>query len=187
MNPMKEVRLAYGRDGIVATVPDDAVVVTATELPGLPDEAGGRPRALRAPVEGHRSPSSSARRPAPSPVTGAGRDGSRGWRRAAGGGGVPRPHETHAQPHRPAARCSPSSSGSGVGPDHVDLLCATGTHRAATAEEMVELVGPDIAGRYTVHQHRADAPRRDHVEVGTVDGDGRSGSTVATSRPTFAS
>src|ERR1700723_51252 len=49
---MKQVRLAYGRDGIVATVPDDAVVVTATELPGLPDEAAAVLESLRAPVGG---------------------------------------------------------------------------------------------------------------------------------------
>ena len=47
----------------------------------------------------------------------------------------------------------------GAGPDRVELLCATGTHRPATADEMVELVGADIAGRYRVHQHRADGPR----------------------------
>jgi nickel-dependent lactate racemase len=56
----------------------------------------------------------------------------------------------------------------GVGPERVELLCATGTHRQATAEEMVELVGADIAGRYAIHQHRADDPG--HVEVGRVDG-----------------
>ncbi len=59
----------------------------------------------------------------------------------------------------------------GAGPERVELLCATGTHRLATPEEMVELVGPDIAGRYVIQQHRAeDAEHAEHVEVGQVDG-----------------
>ena len=34
----------------------------------------------------------------------------------------------------------------GAGPDRVELLCATGTHRAATPAEMEELVGPELVG-----------------------------------------
>jgi len=57
----------------------------------------------------------------------------------------------------------------GAGPETVELLCATGTHRAATADEMVELVGAEIATRYRIAQHDATAPGA-HVEVGRVDG-----------------
>jgi nickel-dependent lactate racemase len=56
----------------------------------------------------------------------------------------------------------------GVGPDRVELLCANGTHRQATAAEMAELVGQDIVDRYAIHDHRSDDG--DHVEVGVVDG-----------------
>ncbi|WP_007516216.1 MULTISPECIES: nickel-dependent lactate racemase [Pseudofrankia] len=56
----------------------------------------------------------------------------------------------------------------GAGPHEVTLLCSTGTHRPATAEELAALVGPDILARYAVHQHVATDG--DHVEVGTVDG-----------------
>jgi nickel-dependent lactate racemase len=56
----------------------------------------------------------------------------------------------------------------GAGPASVDLLCATGTHRQATPEEMAELVGPDIVRRYRIFDHRADDGR--HVMVGRVDG-----------------
>ena len=56
----------------------------------------------------------------------------------------------------------------GAGPDRVELLCATGTHRPATRQEMAELVGPDMAGRYRIHDHRADDG--DHVDVGRVEG-----------------
>jgi len=55
----------------------------------------------------------------------------------------------------------------GAGPDEVQLLCATGTHRQATAAEMAELVGDDIVERYPIHDHVATDD--DHVEVGPVD------------------
>jgi nickel-dependent lactate racemase len=152
---MKEVRLSYGRDGIVARVPDDAVVVTATELPGLPDEAGAVLQALRTPVEG--PPLSDLLRGA------AGR-----------AGGAPRvavvfPDLTRPMPNRTVLPpLLAELDRLGVAPDRIELLCATGTHRPASAEEMAELVGPDIAARYAIHQHRADDP--EHVEVGRVDG-----------------
>ncbi len=164
---MKEVRLAYGRDGIVARVPDDAVVVTATELPGLADEAGAVLAALRAPVVG----------PPLSELVGA-----RSPRVA-----VVFPDLTRPMPNRTVLPpLLAELERLGVGPERVELLCATGTHRLASAEEMVELIGPEIAGRYSVHQHRADAPPRTTSRSGTWTGP-RCGSTAATSRPTSAS
>jgi nickel-dependent lactate racemase len=59
----------------------------------------------------------------------------------------------------------------GVADERITLLCATGTHRQATAAEMAELIGPGLADRYAVVDH--DAMRRgDHVRVGEVDGVG---------------
>jgi nickel-dependent lactate racemase len=159
---VKEVRLAYGRDGIVARVPDDAVVVTATELPGLAHEAAAVVDALGAPVEGP---------PLAELLGAAARHVAR-----QGSGRAPRvavvfPDLTRPMPNRTVL---PPLLGEldrlGVPPDRVDLLCATGTHRPATPDEMVELVGPDIARRYAIHQHRAEAPASEHVEVGRVDG-----------------
>ncbi len=49
---MKQVRLAYGRAGLVASVPDAAAVITPTDLPGLPDEEAAVLAALRAPASG---------------------------------------------------------------------------------------------------------------------------------------
>ncbi len=151
--PMKEVRLAYGREGIVARVPDDSVVVTATELPGLADEAGAVLGALRSPVEGPGLGELMAR--------------ATGHKRVA----VVFPDLTRPMPNRTVL---PPLLGElerlGAGPERVELLCATGTHRLATDDEMVELLGPEIAGRYRVHQHRAEAAADDHVEVGRVDG-----------------
>ena len=149
--PMKEVRLAYGRRGIVASVPDDAVVVTATELPGLANEAGAVLEALGAPVEGP---------PLAELLGGAARR-----TRVA----VVFPDLTRPMPNRTVLPpLLAELERLGVGPDHVELLCATGTHRQATPDEMVELVGPEITSRYAVHQHRADDP--EHIEVGRVDG-----------------
>jgi nickel-dependent lactate racemase len=58
----------------------------------------------------------------------------------------------------------------GVPDARIVLLCATGTHRRATAAEMRDLVGPDVVARYRIVDHDADDD--DHVEVGTVDGVG---------------
>ena len=44
----------------------------------------------------------------------------------------------------------------GVPDERITLLCATGTHRQATAAEMEELVGADIVARYTIVDHDAD-------------------------------
>jgi nickel-dependent lactate racemase len=56
----------------------------------------------------------------------------------------------------------------GAGPDRVELVCATGTHRSASQDEMVALVGGDIMERYAIRQHVAEDG--DHVAVGEVDG-----------------
>jgi nickel-dependent lactate racemase len=56
----------------------------------------------------------------------------------------------------------------GVPDERVTLLCATGTHRQATAAEMAELIGPELVARYRVVDH--DARSDEHVPVGAVDG-----------------
>ena len=56
----------------------------------------------------------------------------------------------------------------GVPDSHITLLCATGTHRQATSEEMAELVGPAVVGRYAIVDH--DATSDEHEQVGVVDG-----------------
>ncbi len=157
---MKDVHLAYGRHGMVARVPDDAVVVTATELPGLPDEAGAVRGALDAPVDGpplaelvHRAARTAARRGAAGPRV-----------------AVVFPDLTRPMPNRTVLPpLLAELERLGAGPDQVELLCATGTHRLAGPDEMVELIGPEIAARYRVHQHRAEDDE-EHVEVGRVDG-----------------
>ena len=148
LGALMEVAVAYGRSGALVRVPDDATVVGPTELPGLADEAGAVVAALRAPVAG----------PPIGELVGA-RDQVV----------VVFPDLTRPMPNRTVLPpLLAELERLGAGPDRVELLCATGTHRQATAAELVELVGPEIVGRYRIHDHRADDGR--HVMVGRVDG-----------------
>ena len=142
---MKDVRLAYG---LLARVPDDAAVISPTDLPGLPDQAAAVLEALRAPTAG----------PPLEDLIGP-------RQRVA----VVFPDLTRPMPNRTVLPpLLAELERLGAGPDRVELLCATGTHRQATAQEMAELVGDEIVRRYRIHDHRSDDGA--HVEVGMVDG-----------------
>jgi nickel-dependent lactate racemase len=140
--------LAYGRGGLEVDVPDDAVVVEPSPPPPLADEAGAVRDALREPRSG------------PGLVD------------------LIRPGEQVVVVFPDLTRPMPNTTvlppllaeleRAGAGPDRVELLCATGTHRLASASEMAALVGRDIVEHYRIHQHRADDG--DHVDVGVVDG-----------------
>jgi len=146
--PRKEVTLAYGRHGLVVSVPDHAVVLTPADLPGLGDEAGAVVDALRRPTAGP-------------PLDELVADGATV--------AVVFPDLTRPMPNRTVLPpLLAELARAGAGPERVRLLCATGTHRRATAAEMAELIGPDVLERYRVHDHRADDA--DHVRVGDVDG-----------------
>jgi lactate racemase len=143
------VELAYGRHGTSVDVPDSADVVVPLEEPGLDGEEEAITDALRRPLTG--PPLADLVVPA---------------KRVA----VVFPDLTRPMPNRTVlppllaelARC-------GVPDDRIVLLCATGTHRQATAAEMAELIGADVVDRYDVIDH--DATDDDaHVPVGTVDG-----------------
>ncbi len=155
MSATKEVTLAYGEHGLVARVPDDAVVVAPTDLAPVADEPGAVTDALRAePAQGVL-------------VAALGRVVGR----------APRPGQVvvvFPDLTRPMPNCTvlppllAELERLGATPDRVELLCATGTHRQATPAEMAELIGPDLVRRYAVRDHRADDG--EHVEVGRVDG-----------------
>jgi nickel-dependent lactate racemase len=142
------VELAYGRHGTVVEVPDRAEVVVPVDEPGLADEAASITAALRHPLGGRSLGALAA-----------------GAERVA----VVFPDLTRPMPNRTVLpplldeleRC-------GVPDERITLLCATGTHRQATAAEMEELVGPGIVGRYAVVDH--DATSSGHIAVGEVDG-----------------
>ncbi len=142
------VTLAYGTAGLDVEVPDDAVVVEGREPVALADEMGAVRRSLRAPLSGP---------PLGDLVRGDGKvvvafpDLTR-----------PMPNTTVLPPLLAELELA------GAGPDRVELLCATGTHRQATPAEMAALVGRDVASRYRIHDHAADDGR--HVRVGEVEG-----------------
>jgi nickel-dependent lactate racemase len=143
------VSLAYGRRGLSVDVPDDSVVVEPTVTPPLADEPGAVRSAVRAPLAGP---------PLDRLVAGAERvavvfpDLTR-----------PMPNTTVLPP------LLDELEQAGVAPERVDLLCATGTHRSATEDELLALVGEAVVDRYRIHQHRSD-DRDGHVAVGTVEG-----------------
>lgn len=43
----------------------------------------------------------------------------------------------------------------GIATNKIEILIATGLHREATRNELLEIVGPEVAGRHPVHSHRA--------------------------------
>jgi lactate racemase len=142
------VDLAYGIEGRTVEVPDDATVILPTELAGLADQPGAVRQALAHPLSG---PSLAAL--------------AEGTARVA----VVFPDLTRPMPNRtvlpPLLRALEEC---GIPDANITLLCATGTHRQATPDEMEELVGPEIVARYEIVDHDADGAH--HVKVGEVDG-----------------
>jgi nickel-dependent lactate racemase len=142
------VPLAYGRRGTTVEVPEGAEVVVPVDAPGFDDEGAAIADALRHPVAGP-----------PLGVL------LRRARRVA----VVFPDLTRPMPNRTVLPpLLAELARAGVSDDRITLLCATGTHRLATAAEMAELVGADLVARYTVVDH--DATSDAHVPVGEVDG-----------------
>lgn len=143
------VELAYGRNGTSVEVPDDAEVIVPVDEAGLADETAGITDALRHPLRGPslRELVATARRVA-----------------------VVFPDLTRPMPNRTVLPpLLQELAHAGVPTSAVTLLCATGTHRQATAAEMAELVGIDIASSYVIVDHDATDTGA-HRRVGTVDG-----------------
>ena len=142
------VDLAYGRHGTSVEVPDSADVILPVDAPGLDDEDAAIRAALRAPVAGA---------------------GLRALVEGAGRVAVVFPDLTRPMPNRTVLPpLLDELARAGVPDERVTLLCATGTHRQATAAEMAELIGPELVARYRVVDH--DARSDEHVPVGDVDG-----------------
>jgi len=140
--------LAYGHRGLAVVVPDDAVVVEPREPTALRDERGAVRDALSAPSSG-------------SAVAGLVHPGHRVV--------VVFPDLTRPMPNTTVLPpLLAELERAGAGPEHVELICATGTHRPGSPDEMAALVGPDIASSYRIRQHVAEDG--DHVPVGRVDG-----------------
>jgi nickel-dependent lactate racemase len=151
---MRRVHLPYGTRGIDLEVPDDATVVEASDPPAVADEHAAVTDSLRSPTEG----------PSLRDLVGTA-DFARGSKKAV----VVFPDITRPMPNRTVLTpLLAELERLGIGPDRVELLCATGTHRRATASEMSALIGPDLFSRYRIHDH--SATEDDHVAVGRVDG-----------------
>ncbi len=142
------VDLAYGRHGTSVEVPDRAEVILPVDLTALPDEQAAITEGLRHPLAG---------KPLHALV-----DGQTSV-------AVVFPDLTRPMPNRTVLPpLLAELAHAGVPDERITLLCATGTHRRATAEEMEDLVGRDVLERYTIVDH--DAAGDEHVPVGQVDG-----------------
>ena len=142
------VNLAYGRTGLPVEFPDDrTTVIEPTYVDGLPDQAGAVRQALEHPV-----------------------------------GGAPlrdcvRPDQTVAISVCDVTRPMPSATVlpvvlealAHVPAERIAIMIASGTHRATTRDELVEMLGADIVerNRIVVHDAFDDAQL---VSLGEVDG-----------------
>ena len=142
------VNLAYGRTGLPVEFPDDrTTVIEPTWLDGLPDQAGAVRQALDHPV------------------------GSASLRERV------RPDQTVAISVCDVTRPMPSATVlpvvlealSHVPADRIAIMIASGTHRATTRDELVEMLGADIVdgNRIVVHDAFDEAQL---VSLGEVDG-----------------
>jgi nickel-dependent lactate racemase len=132
-----DLTLAYGRDGLAFTLPDDAPVTVITPQPqaGLPDEDDALLSALRAPSG-----------------TSALRD-------------MLAPDDAVAVVFSDITRPTPNDrilppllaelAAAGVPDAQITLINALGTHRPQTQGELAEMLGAEIVRRYRIVQHDA--------------------------------
>ena len=131
------IELAYGRDGMTVSLPDDrTTVIEPLFIPGLPDEVGAIRTALRDPV------------------------GADPLRRMAA------PADTVAISVCDITRPMPSKlvlpavlrELGHVDTEQITILIATGTHRANTRNELREMLGAEVVDSYRVVNHDAFDP-----------------------------
>ena len=130
---MKQVKLAYGRNGLTINVPDDADVITPTFVPGLPDESAALQTAMRNPIE--------------SPPL---RD-------------LVKAGDTVVIVHTDITRATPNDrilpvilaelEDAGVRREDITLLNGLGTHRPQTDAELRAMLGDHIVENYRCEQH----------------------------------
>ena len=133
-----KVRLAYGRNGLVIDVPEDRTTVVQPQyLPGLPDQYGAIRTAVRDPV-----------------------GGALPLRRIAG------PSDIVAISVCDVTRPMPTSTVlpvvlddlAHVPDENIVILIATGTHRQNSPDELRDMLGAQVADRFTVVNHDAFDP-----------------------------
>src|SRR5579859_4374054 len=144
---MQGVELAYGRTGLRLDLAVDADIIEPRHLPGVPDEPAAIRAALRAPTHG-------------APL------GSLVPRGASVGISV-----CDVTLPFPGVRILPilldELDAAGAGP--ITIFIATGTHRACTAVELTQMLGPEVLAACKLVQHDA-FDRERHRQIGTVLG-----------------
>jgi nickel-dependent lactate racemase len=143
------LKLAFGRNGSEIELPDgfEYVVLDAKSAPALPDSAGEIGNALEHPIGSL-------------PL----RDLARGKKSAA----ISVCDITRPAPNRIVLPpVLGQLEGAGIERSEITILIATGLHRPATATEIREIVGEDIARNYRVENHDA-RQREQHVYLGTT-------------------
>ena len=132
---MKRVKLAYGRNGLTAELPDHAQVLRPRPVAGVADERAALQAALAEPV-------------AAPPLA----------QLAAGKRRVVVTHSdiTRATPNdRILPVLLQALEQAGVARGDITLINALGTHRRQTAAELRQMLGADIVSRYRCLQHDA--------------------------------
>jgi nickel-dependent lactate racemase len=134
----REIRLAYGVDGLVVTVPATATVVRPLPAPAVADPAAALRDALRRPVAG-------------APL----RDRVRPGQTVA----IAICDPTRPQPRQLMVEAVLDELDGLVRPGDVTVLIATGTHRATTDTELRAMLGEQLLSRVRVvdHDSRDDA------------------------------
>jgi lactate racemase len=132
-----DLKLAYGRQGLRITLPEQADVIEPRFVPGLPDEAAALREALRTPI-----------------VSPALRD-------------LVAPGDTVMVVHTDITRATPNErilpvllaelEAVGIRRDDITLLNGLGTHRFQTDAELRVLLGHDIVEKYRCLQHDCHA------------------------------
>jgi nickel-dependent lactate racemase len=131
------IHLAYGRDGLIIDLPDDAPVTVIEPRPvaGLPDERAALVAALRAPI---------------------GSPPLRDLVRAGDTVAVVFSDITRPMPNdRVLPPLLEDLSAAGVPDGNVVLVNALGTHRPQTEEELAGMLGREVVARYRIVQHDA--------------------------------
>lgn len=143
------IRLDYGREGLEAEVPDRAAVLQMPETPGLGEVATRLEEALTRPL-GTPSLAELARGRSSACIVIS---------------DVTRP-VPNAVILPPMLRILEQA---GIPRDRIVLLVATGLHRPNEGEELVQLIGAELASRYRVVNHRA-RERETLVHLGQTSG-----------------
>jgi nickel-dependent lactate racemase len=130
-----QLKLAYGRNGLLVNLPDATYVVEPRYIPGVPDETAAIRHALRRPI---------ASAPLAKKV---------------------RPGDTVVIVHSDITRATPNDrilpvllaelEATGIARQDITLINALGTHRSQTEAELRRMLGNPIVDNYRCLQHNA--------------------------------